>query len=47
MKKIILLGITVLLNGCLNPANQLINNKFIEVKPSISSVSGIWTFSVA
>ncbi|EPG3343706.1 J517_1871 family lipoprotein, partial [Acinetobacter baumannii] len=23
MKKIILLGITVLLNGCLNPANQL------------------------
>ncbi|MDO7475649.1 hypothetical protein Q5X68_07740 [Acinetobacter baumannii] len=45
MKKIILFGITVLLNGCLNPANQLINNKFIEVKPSISSVSGIWTFS--
>ncbi|MBJ9704159.1 J517_1871 family lipoprotein [Acinetobacter calcoaceticus] len=46
MKKIILLGVVVLLGGCVTPATQMINNKFSEVQPSIPSVSGIWTISI-
>lgn len=46
MKKIILLGVVVLFGGCVNPATQMINNKFSEVQPSIPSVSGIWTISI-
>lgn len=47
MKKIILLGVVVLFGGCVTPANQMINNKFSEVQPSIPSVSGIWTISIS
>jgi hypothetical protein len=46
MKKIILLGVGVLLGGCVTPSTQMINNKFSEVQPSIPSVSGIWTISI-
>ncbi|MDA3557827.1 hypothetical protein MKL42_10045 [Acinetobacter sp. AOR15_HL] len=46
MKKIILLGVVVLLGGCVTPSTQMINNKFSEVQPSIPSVSGIWTISI-
>lgn len=46
MKKIILLGVVVLLGGCVTPATQMINNKFSEVQPSTPSVSGIWTISI-
>ncbi len=46
MKKIIFLGSTVLLNGCVIPTTQIITNKFSEVQPSIPSVSGMWTFSI-
>jgi len=46
MKKIILLGVVVLLGGCVTPATQMINNKFSEVQPSIPLVSGIWTISI-
>ena len=46
MKKIILLGVVVLLGGCVTPATQMINNKFSELQPSIPSVSGIWTISI-
>lgn len=47
MKKIILLGVVVLLGGCVTPATQMINNKFSEVQPSIPSVSGIWTILIS
>lgn len=46
MKTIILLGVVILLGGCVSPATQMINNKFSEVQPSIPSVSGIWTISI-
>ncbi|MGN2483490.1 J517_1871 family lipoprotein [Acinetobacter calcoaceticus] len=46
MKKIILLGVVVLLGGCATPSTQMINNKFSEVQPSMPSVSGIWTISI-
>ena len=46
MKKIIFLGSTVLLNGCVIPTTQIITNKFSEVQPSLPSVSGMWTFSI-
>ncbi len=47
MKKIILLGVVVLLGGCVTPATQMINNKFSEVQPLAPSVSGIWTISIS
>lgn len=46
MKTIILLGVVILLGGCVSLATQMINNKFSEVQPSIPSVSGIWTISI-
>lgn len=46
MKKIILLGVVVLLGGCVTSSTQMINNKFSEVQPSTPSVSGIWTISI-
>jgi len=46
MKKIILLGVVVLLGGCVTPSTQMINNKFSEVQPLAPSVSGIWTISI-
>lgn len=46
MNKIILLGVVVLLGGCVTPSTQMINNKFSEVKPLAPSVSGIWTISI-
>lgn len=46
MKKIILLGVVVLLGGCVTPSTQMINNNFSEVQPSIPSVSGIWTILI-
>lgn len=45
MNKIILLGVVVLLGGCVTPSTQMINNKFSEVTLA-PSVSGIWTISI-
>ncbi|NUG24449.1 J517_1871 family lipoprotein [Acinetobacter lactucae] len=46
MKKIIFLGATVLLGGCITSTTPMINNKFNAIEPSIPSVSGIWTISI-
>lgn len=46
MQKIIALSLVFLLSGCVSPTAQMVNNKFNEERPSIPSISGIWTISI-
>lgn len=46
MKKIVLLGLTSILSGCITPTTQMLNNKFSEVSSKSPAFSGIWTTSI-
>lgn len=44
MKKILLIGIAgLLMVGCVSPASQMIDNKFLDVQVTQPEVTGIWT----
>lgn len=48
MKKILLISIAGLLTGgCVSPATQMIDNKFLDVPMTPPEVTGIWTTAAA
>lgn len=46
MKKLLLLALTVCLVGCVSPATQMINNKYLDVSATPPEAVGVWTASV-
>ena len=48
MKKILLIGIAgLLMVGCVSPATQMIDNKFLDAQVTQPEVVGIWTTAAA
>ena len=48
MKKILLIGIAgLLMVGCVSPATQMIDNKFLDAQVTQPEVAGIWTTAAA
>lgn len=46
MNKLFLLGLTVLLTGCVTPVTQMMNNNFSDIEPTKPQATGIWTTTV-
>lgn len=46
MNKLFLLGLTVVLTGCVTPATQMMNNNFSNIEPTTPQATGIWTTTV-
>ncbi|WP_168396647.1 J517_1871 family lipoprotein [Acinetobacter indicus] len=48
MKKILMISVVGLLaGGCVSPATQMIDNKFLDVQVTQPEVTGIWTTAAA
>lgn len=44
MKNILLIICsTILLQACVSPTNDMLNNKFVEVSPTSQTITGVWT----
>lgn len=47
-KRILTLGIfSIVLGGCVSPATQMMNNKFLDVEVTSPEASGVWTTAAA
>lgn len=46
MNKLFLLGLVVLLTGCVTPVTQMTNNNFSDIEPTKPQATGIWTTTV-